>query len=302
MMSFTDTWRYIIRPDGSAGATVIQGHRIPRTVLAVVIGSALGVAGALMQALTRNPLADPGILGVNAGSSLAVVVAVAVAGVASIWFYVWFAFLGAAAASVAVYVLGGLARRSSTPARLALAGVAVSMAVTSFVEFVSLSNQNVFNEFRFWAAGSLENRGYPVIGAVVGFIAVGLILAVASGPALNALALGDDHGAALGVNIRRTRSTVMLAVTLLAGAATAAAGPIMFVGLGVPYLARWVCGPDQRWVIPFSALAAPAILLTADILARVVVYPQEIQTGIVTALVGAPLFVAIVRRGQVEAL
>ncbi|MDR0593100.1 MAG: iron ABC transporter permease, partial [Bifidobacteriaceae bacterium] len=275
---------------------------LPRSLIVMVAGAALGVAGALIQSLTRNPLADPGVLGINAGASLAVVVAVAAFGVASIWFYLWFAFVGAALAAGAVYLLGGAGRQSASPVRLALAGVAISMAISAFVDTVILSNQHAYNEFRFWAAGSAEGRGYPVFWAVVGFIGAGLILAFASAPALNALALGEETGKSLGVRVGRTRGLVMVAVTLLAGAATAAVGPIMFIGLGVPYLARAVCGPDQRWVLPYSALAAPAVMLAADVLARVILAPQEVPVGIMSALLGGPVFVAIARRRRIEVL
>ncbi|GAB3074759.1 FecCD family ABC transporter permease [Corynebacterium aquatimens] len=289
-------------PDGSFESTIINGQRVPRTILVILVGSALGVAGALMQALTRNPLAEPGLLGVNAGASLSVVLSVAIIGVADIRLYVWFAFLGAAIATVAVYVLGGGVRADASTAKLALAGVAISMAVSSLVDFVNLSNKEVYNEFRFWAAGSVENRGYPVMYAVIGFIALGLILAVITAPGLNAMALGEEAARGLGVNIARLRTIVMVALTLLAGAATAAVGPIMFIGLGVPYIARFFCGPDQRWVIPVSALVAPTVFLGADLLARVVVYPQEIPTGVITAMIGAPIFIAIARQRRIEAL
>ncbi|WP_231910068.1 FecCD family ABC transporter permease [Corynebacterium cystitidis] len=275
---------------------VVLDQRLPRLVLAIIVGAALAVAGALMQALTRNPLADPGILGVNAGASLAVVTAVAVIGNTSIWFYLWFALAGAALASAAVFILGGAASRHTSPSRLVLAGVAFSMAVTSFVQLVIISDQKVFNEFRFWSAGSLEFRSWSIIGAVILFIVAGLILALWSAPALNALALGDETGAALGINVKALRITVLLSITLLAGAATAAVGPIMFVGLGVPYLVRALVGPDVRWVLPLSLLAGPVFFLVADVLARVVVMPQEIQTGIMTALLGGPVFVAIIQR------
>ncbi|MCX7445084.1 iron ABC transporter permease [Corynebacterium sp. P7003] len=297
-----DVLQLLIHPDASFESTVIHAQRVPRTLLVIVVATALGTAGALMQSLTRNPLADPGILGVNAGASLAVVLAVAVAGITSIWFYLWFAFIGAALAAVVVYILGGVGRTGPTPVRLALAGVAVTMAVSSIVQVVILSDRNAFNEFRFWATGSVEGRGWPVLMCVAGFIALGTVLAFVSAPALNALALGDEQGRSLGVRVARLRTTVMIAVTLLAGAATAAVGPIMFIGLGVPYIGRYICGPDQRWALPFSALAAPVVLLTADILARVVIAPQEIQTGIVTTIIGGPFFIAIVRRRRIEAL
>lgn len=297
-----EVWRLLWTPDGSVDASVVHDQRIPRTLLLVVVGSALGVSGALMQSLTRNPLADPGVLGINAGASLAVVGAVAVFGLTSIWFFLWFAFAGAAAGAIIVYVLGSTGRTSPTPVRLALAGVAISMAVSSLVQTVILSNQNAFNEFRFWAAGSAEGRGFPVLTAVAGFIVVGLVIALCLGPALNALALGEETGRALGVRVGLVRAGVMAAVALLAGAATAAIGPIMFVGLAVPYLARALCGSDQRWVLPATMIAAPAALLAADIVGRVIAHPAEVQVGILTAILGGPVFIALVRRRRIEAL
>lgn len=298
----TTVWEVLLHPDSSIASQVVHGQRIPRAVLLLLVGCALGVAGALMQSLTRNPLADPGVLGVNAGAAIAVVAAVAVFGLSSIWFYLWFAFLGAACAAGVVSLLGGIGSRNAQPARLALAGVAVSMAVTSLVQLIILSNQQAFNEFRFWAAGSFEGRGFNVITAVSAFIVLGLLLAFVHAPGLNALALGDDAGRSLGVRVGRVRAAVMVAVTLLAGSATAAVGPIAFIGLGVPYAARAICGPDQRWVLPVAALAAPVFLFCADILARIVVAPAEIQTGIVSAILGGPVFVAIVRRRRIESL
>ena len=289
-------------PDSSFESTVVHDQRIPRTLLVIAVAAALGVAGAVIQSLTRNPLADPGILGVNAGASLAVVLAVAVFGIASIWFYLWFAFIGAALAAVVVYLLGSAGGSAATPVRLALAGVAIGMAIFSLVQTVLLTNQQAFNEFRFWAAGSAEGRGYPVLFAVLGFIIAGLILAFAIAPALNAMALGDEAGKALGVNVTRTRVITMIAVTLLAGAATAAVGPISFIGLGVPYVARALCGSDQRWVLPAAALLAPTMLLGADIIGRVVATPSEVQAGIVAAIIGGPVFVVIARKKRIESL
>ena len=295
-------WLLLWHPDGSFDAVVVLDQRLPRTLVLVVVGAALGVAGALMQSLTRNPLADPGILGINAGASLAVVLVVALTGLSGIGFYLWFAFAGAAAAAVGVYLLGMAGSSSPSPVRLALAGVAISMTVASLVQTVILANANAFNEFRFWAAGSVEGRGYPVLLATGGFILAGLLLACCLAPALNALALGEDAGRALGVRVGLVRGLAVLAVTVLAGAATAAAGPIMFVGLGVPYLARAVFGPDQRLVLPGTALAAPVLLLAADVVARLVVLPGEVPVGVVTAILGGPAFVLIVRRPRIEAL
>ncbi|MFT3860227.1 FecCD family ABC transporter permease [Micropruina sp.] len=293
-------WQAIWTPDGSFEAGVVSQQRLPRTLVLIVTGAALGVAGALMQSLTRNPLADPGLLGINAGASLAVVLAVAVTGVTAIGFYQWFAFAGAALAALAVYLLAG--RTSPSPVRLALAGVAISMTISSLVQTVILADQAAFNEFRFWAAGSAEGRGLAVLAAATPPIGLGLVLACALAPALNALALGEDAGRALGVRVGLVRGLAVLAVTVLAGAATAAVGPLMFIGLGVPYLARAGLGPDQRLVLPGSALAAPVVLLGADVLARVVVAPAEVPVGVVAAILGGPVFVLIVRQPRIEAL
>lgn len=285
---------------GSVAWSVLHEQRIPRTLLLITVGAALGAAGVLMQSLTRNPLADPGLLGVNAGAAIGVVSAVAMFGISSIWFYLWFAFAGAALASVAVFILGGIGY--SSPARLALAGVALSMAISAIVQMVILSNQHAFNEFRFWAAGSAEGRGMDIVTAIIGFVILGLVLAMGTSPALNALALGEDTSSSLGVRLQRTRILVMLAVTLLSGSATAAVGPIMFVGLAVPFLARAVMGSDIRWLLPFSAAAAPLMMLAADVLARLILAPQEIQVGIMTALLGGPVFIYLVRRPRIEAM
>lgn len=289
----SSVWNALQGAASEPAHTIVIGQRLPRTVLVILVGAALGTAGALMQALTRNPLADPGILGINAGASLAVVSTVAVVGTISIWGYMWVAMMGAAAASVIVYLLGTI-----SPARLALAGVAVSMAVNSLVQMVILNNQHAFNEFRLWAAGSTEGRGWPIIVAIVGPILVGLFLAFAATGALNALALGDETSAALGVNLARLRIHVMAAVMILAGAATAAVGPLLFIGLGVPYLARFLAGENQRWVIVLSAALSPLVLLAADLVARTIVAPSEIQTGIVAAIIGGPVFIGILRSGK----
>jgi iron complex transport system permease protein len=295
-------WALLLSPDGSADSTVLHELRVPRTLMALVVGSALGVAGALMQSLTRNPLADPGILGINAGASLAVVLSVALIGMGSITVYLWFAFAGAAAASLAVYLLGAAGKQAVTPTRLALAGVAISAALSALTEAVVLSDQAVFNEFRLWVSGSLEGRTLDILLVVLPFIVLGLLIALALAPSLNALALGVEKGRSLGVRVRRTQVLTMVAVTLLCGASTAAIGPVAFVGLAVPFLARGLTGSDQRWVFALSILLGAAWLLSADVIARVIVRPEEIQVGIIAALLGAPFFVAMVRRRKIPAL
>ncbi|MFV0435386.1 MAG: FecCD family ABC transporter permease [Leucobacter sp.] len=297
-----ETWRLLLQPDGSTESTVLHDLRVPRTLLCIVVGAALGVAGGLMQSLTRNPLADPGILGVNAGASVSVVLVVSLTGVSGIGFYLWFAFAGAAIASVAVYLLGSAGRSSATPVRLALAGVAISAALEAITTTIILGDQTTFNEFRFWASGSVEGRLYPVLLTILPFVVIGLVLAQLLSPALNALALGVDTGRALGVRVGQARVGTMVAITLLCGAATAAVGPIGFVGLAVPFAARMVVGSDQRWVTVLSALLGPVWLLLADVLGRIIVRPEEAPAGIIATLLGAPVFVAIVRRRRLAAL
>ena len=298
----TSTWAVLWHNDGSTEAVIIHDLRIPRALLGVLVGAALGLSGALMQALTRNPLADPGLLGVNMGASTAVVIAIAYLGVSTVTGYVWFAFLGAAAVSVFVYVLGAAGRAVATPERLVLAGAAISAALYAFNSAVLLLNPLTFNQFRFWTVGSLANRRMDVLLDVLPFVGVGLVLALALARPLNALALGEEAGRALGAHLGRTRVLGVLAVTLLCGAGTAAAGPIAFVGLLVPHAARLLVGPDQRWALPYSMVLAPILLLVADVVGRVVIPPGELQVGVVTAFIGAPAFIALCRRRKLAKL
>jgi iron complex transport system permease protein len=299
---FTAVWSVLWHDDGSSDAAIIHDLRIPRTLLAVLVGAALGLAGALMQGVTRNPLADPGLLGINVGAAAAVALAIAYAGVTSVVGYVWFAFLGAAAVSVVVYVIGSAGRAAATPERLVLAGAAVSAALGAVTYGVLLLDPEAFNQFRYWVVGSLAGRRDDTLVQVAPFIVVGIVLALALARPLNALALGDDAGRALGAHVGRTRALGAVAVTLLCGAATAAAGPIGFVGLAVPHVARMIVGPDQRWVLPYSMVLAPVLLLGADVIGRVVIAPAELQAGVVTAFVGAPVFIALCRRRKLARL
>ncbi|WP_373429239.1 FecCD family ABC transporter permease [Streptomyces sp. V4I23] len=299
---FTSTWNALWQPDGSETSVIIHEYRIPRTVLGLLVGVALGLSGALMQSLTRNPLADPGLLGVSLGASTGVVVAIAFFGVGTALGYVWFAFLGAAAASVLVYVLGSSGRTLATPDRLVVAGAAVTAVLLAFSSAVLLLNPRAFDQFRFWTVGSLAGRNTDIVLIILPFVAGGLLLALGLAPSLNALAMGDQVGRALGVNVGRTRVLGAVAVMLLCGAATAAAGPIGFVGLVVPHVARFVVGPDQRWVLAYSMLFAPVLLIGADVLGRVLGSPGEVQVGIVTAFLGAPLFIALCRRRKLVML
>jgi iron complex transport system permease protein len=280
---------------------VVWDLRIPRTLVGIAVGASLGVAGALMQALTRNPLADPGLLGVNAGAAAAAALSVSVFGLTDLRSFVWFAFGGAAIAGTVLYLLATGGRAGASPVRLALAGTAVAAALTGVTQAAMLLNSQTLDQMRFWTVGSLTRVDSATLNRVAPFLAVGLILAGALARPLNALALGDDAGRALGANLTRTRVLTLLAITLLAGASTAAVGPLVFVGLAVPHMVRAVTGPDQRWVVPYCMVLAPALLLAADVLGRVVAR-QELDVGVVTALLGAPVFIVLVRRSKVAKL
>ncbi len=298
-----EVWRALLDRDlGSEEAVIVRQLRVPRTVLGLLVGLALGVSGALMQGHTRNPLGDPGLLGVTAGASLAVVASIAVLGVATPSGYVWFAFLGALAGTVLVYAIGSAGRGGGTPVTLALAGAALSYLLYGLVRAVLVTDQQTLDSFRFWVVGSLAGRGADVAWQVGPFIVLGLVVALANAPALNLLGLGEDVARGLGQRIWLSRLVGLTAITLLCGAATAACGPIAFIGLVVPHAVRAVTGPDHRWLVPCSGLAGAVLLLTADVIGRVVVRPSELQVGIVLALIGAPFFLALVRRRKTAGL
>ncbi|PRY37295.1 FecCD family ABC transporter permease [Umezawaea tangerina] len=299
---FASTWHVLLHNDGSTEAVIIHDLRVPRGLMGLLVGGALGLAGALMQALTRNPLADPGLLGVEMGAATAVVVAIAFTGVSTVTGYIWFAFAGAAAASVLVYVLGSSGRSAATPERLVLAGAAITAVLVAFVSAVLVLDTQAFNSFRFWDVGALAGRKMDAVAQVAPFILVGVALALGLARSLNVLALGDQTGKALGANLGRTRALGALAVTLLCGAATAAAGPIAFIGLTIPHVARMIAGSDQRWVLPYSLVLAPILLIGSDVVGRVVIAPAELQVGIVTAFLGAPVFIALCRRRKLAQL
>ncbi|CAM5584145.1 Iron ABC transporter permease OS=Streptomyces antimycoticus OX=68175 GN=SSPO_007950 PE=3 SV=1 [Streptomyces antimycoticus] len=277
---------------------IVRTVRMPRTVLAIVAGIALGVGGALIQGYTRNPIADTGLLGVNSGASFAVVSVIAVFGFADPFQYVWFAFLGAAGSGVVVFGLASIGRGAGNPLTLALAGQGITVFLAAMTTAVALSDQASLNALRFWNAGSVAGVGFDVIWPVALFVAVGLVLAVTTLPALNLLNLGDDVARGLGVNIALSRTIGIAAITLLAGAATAACGPIAFLGLMVAHVARYLTGPDYRWLVPYAALLGAVVLLLCDIVGRLVVRPGELDAGVVVALLGAPFFAALVWLGK----
>lgn len=298
-------WGAVFHPAPGSSATLdqlaIRDFRLPRAVVGLAVGAALGLSGALIQALTRNPLADPGILGVHAGASFAVTVAVGWLGVRDVQGYMWFAFGGALIVTLATLALGST-RQGSSPVVLVLAGVCVGAVLGGARDALQLTDPDAFDVLRSWNAGSIAGRPLEVVWPVLPFLVVAVVLAfVVTGP-LNALALGDEVATAQGVSLARTRALAVIALTLLAGGATAIAGPIGFVGLMVPHVARWIVGPHQRWIFAYCLVLAPTLLLVSDILGRVVLRPGEIQVGVVTAFVGAPVLIALARRKKVSGL
>ncbi|OJF16035.1 FecCD family ABC transporter permease [Couchioplanes caeruleus] len=282
--------------DGGEHATIVRGMRVPRTLVGLEVGAALALAGVAMQALTRNPLADPRILGVSAGAAAGVVTAIAVFGITTLTGYVWFGLVGAAVAGVLVYAVTG--RAGVSPVNVALAGAAVDASLGALIYGLLAVDARTFDEYRFWAVGALAGRTPDMAAQVLPFVMAGLLLAVVAARGLDALALGDDVARGLGFRVGRVRLAAAGAAVLLTGAAVAVAGPIAFVGLAVPHLARGLVGADHRWVVAVSVLLGPALVLAADVVGRVITPPGEVPTGVVTALVGAPLLVVLVHRAR----
>ena len=302
-IALTDVLGSFVHYDrASTDDIVVMTLRIPRTLAGILAGVALGLSGAVMQGVTRNPLADPGLLGVNAGAAMFVVLAISVFGITSALGYIWFGFVGAAVISVLVYVIGSVGREGATPIKLALAGAAVTAALQSVTTAILLTDIDTYDQFRFWTVGALVGIKGSVLLVIAPFVLVGVGLALSTGRLLNALSLGDDVARSLGQRVALARVLSATAVVFLCGAATAVAGPIGFVGLTVPHLARLITGPDYRWILPYSMLLAPILLLVSDVLGRLVARPGELQVGIVMAVVGAPFFIALVRRRKLAEL
>lgn len=280
----------------------IAAARLDRTVLAAVVGAALAVAGALLQGLTRNPIADPGLLGVNAGASLAMVLAIAVLGISDLRAYVWFALGGAALAALGVHAIASLGRGGATPLKLVVAGAAVSAAVTSWTSGILLVDRAAITSYRMWSVGTVAGRDLDVVAVGLPLLAAGAVLAMAGAKLLDALALGDDVARGLGRRTALDRAAIGLAIVLLAGTATALAGPISFVGLVVPHAVRALVGGNHRRLLPASALSGAVLVLLADTVGRVVLPPTEVQVGIMSAVVGLPFFLVLVRRTRAGAL
>ena len=284
------------------GALVVA-ERVPRTVVALVAGAALGVSGALMQAVTRNPIADPGILGVNTGASLAILIGVAFLGISGASQFLWFALIGAAVTAVLVYTIGSLGPGGPTPVKLALAGVATSAALSCVISAVMLPLAQGLDDYRFWQMGSLGRGTWSSLTTIAPFLAVATLLAVLVAGPLNSLALGEEMAIGLGVNVTRTRLAAAGAGVLLCSAVTAVVGPIGFVGLMVPHTVRMLCGPDHRWLLPLSALCGADLLTLSDVLGRIVSRPSAaLPVAVVTAFVGAPILIMIARGAKVREL
>lgn len=281
---------------------IVVHERIPRTVFGMIAGAALGVSGALMQSITRNPIADPSILGVNTGASLFVVGGIAFFQISSSNEYIVFALVGAAVTSIFVYSIGSLGQGGATPIKLALAGVATSAALTSLVSAIILLRNDIMNAVRFWQVGSVSGATWEGIFSVIPFIVAGIVLAIFLTPSLDALSMGDDIATGLGVRTGLVRLIGAFAGVLLCGATTALAGPIGFIGIMVPHTMRLICGPNLKRVIPMSAVGGAVLLLVADILGRVIGSPSEVEAGVITAFVGAPILIIIAMRAKVRAL
>jgi iron complex transport system permease protein len=299
-LTFDELFAALTAPTGTETDLIVRDVRLPRTFIGIAAGSALAVAGVIMQTLTRNPLAEPGLLGVNAGASFAVAIAIVVLRIGDFGATMWFAFLGAALASALVAVIGGVGRGASI-GRLTLTGVAIGAVLSAATAALSLIDPHAYQSMRLWGAGALGGRSLDAAVLTLVVVAVGLVLVVLIAPGLGLLALGEDTARALGGQVGAARLGGFLAIVVLCGAATAAAGPIAFVGLLVPHALRAVFGPDTRRLLIYSALAGPILLLLADVLGAVLIAPRSIPVGVMTAFLGAPVLVALVLSRRVQA-
>jgi len=292
-IELSEVWRAITTGGDDLAAAAVRS-RIPRTLLALLVGAALAMSGVMLQGVTRNPLADPFILGINSGAALLVVIGIAFFSIQSMTSYIWFSLTGAGLAATFVYVVGSLGQGGPTPLKLALAGAATTAALGSVTTAILLPRIEVMNVYRFWSIGGVGRAENSDTLMVLPFIAFGIVLCVLAAGTLNVLGLGDEAAAGLGIDVLRTRLIATSAGVILAAAATALAGPIGFIGLVVPHLVRLVVGSDHRWLLPISAFAGAALLTVADVVGRVIARPGEIEVGIITALIGGPVFIWVV--------
>lgn len=299
---YTETsWKMILdafqNNNGSNEHIVIETVRLPRALIAAAVGSSLAISGVLMQTLTKNPLASPGIFGVNAGAGFAVVLAVTLFSVSNLQAFTWISFLGAAVAAIAVYTIGSTGREGLTPMKLTLAGAAMSAMFASFTQGFLVINEAAFEQVLFWLAGSVEGRKMEILLNVLPYLLLGWLGSIIIASKMNVLSMGEDVAKGLGVNTGFLKIIVAIIVILLAGGSVAIAGPIGFIGIVVPHLTRFIVGIDHRWLIPFSGVLGGILLLVADILARYIIMPQEVPVGVMTALIGTPFFIYIARKG-----
>lgn len=301
-VGFSEAINALLNSNDASFAALVVRERIPRTIFGIMAGASLGISGALMQSITRNPMADPSILGVNTGASLFVVIGIAFFNINSANQYIWLALAGAGITAVVVYFIGSIGNGGTTPIKLALAGAATSAVLTSLVSAIILPRSDAMDKFRFWQVGSIGGANWDSIKLILPFVIVGLIISIASTPALNVLALGDDVATGLGVNIGVIRIICAVAGVILSGATTAIAGPIAFIGLMIPHTIRLIFGSNLNGIVPLSAIGGAALLIISDVIGRVIGSPGEVQVGIITAFIGAPILIMIARKAKVRAI
>lgn len=301
-IEFSQAIHALLNSGDTSFAALVVRERIPRTVFSIMAGASLGISGALMQSITRNPIADPSILGVNTGASLFVVIGIAFFNINSANQYIWLALAGAGITSVFVYGVSAMGNGGVTPIKLALAGSATSAVLSSLVSAIILPRSEVMDAFRFWQVGSVSGATWESIRLILPFIIIGLIISIAATPALNVLALGDEVATGLGVNIGIIRIICAIAGVILSGATTAIAGPIGFIGLMIPHSIRLIFGSNLRGIVPLSAIGGAALLIISDVLGRVIGSPGEVQVGIITAFLGAPILIIVARKAKVRAI
>lgn len=299
---YTDTswkmaWEAFQNNNGSNEHLVIETVRLPRALIAAAVGSSLAIAGALMQTLTKNPLASPSIFGINAGAGFAVVIAVSLFQISHLQAFAWIAFLGAAVAAISVYFIGSLGREGLTPMKLTLAGAAIAAMFSSFTQGFLVLNEVALEQVLFWLAGSIQGRKLEILVSVIPYLVVGWIGALLLSSKLNVLSMGEDVAKGLGIRTGLLKTGIGIIVILLAGGSVAVAGPVGFIGIVIPHITRSIVGIDHKWVIPYSAFLGAILLLLADILARYVIMPEEVPVGVMTAIIGTPFFIYIARRG-----
>lgn len=301
-IEFSQAINALLNSNDVSFAALVVHERIPRTIFSIMAGASLGISGALMQSITRNPIADPSILGVNTGASLFVVIGIAFFNINSANQFIWLALAGAGITAVIVYFIASIGNGGMTPIKLALAGAATSAVLTSLVSAIILPRSDAMDKFRFWQVGSVSGATWDSIRLILPFVIIGLIISIAATPALNILALGDDVATGLGVNIGVIRVICAIAGVILSGATTAIAGPIAFIGLMIPHSIRLIFGSNLNGIVPLSAIGGAALLIISDVIGRVIGSPGEVQVGIITAFIGAPILIMIARKAKVRAI